>query len=267
MARRQPLRRRHQRHRPDRPRPPAGRGPRRLGRHRQFAAVVVSPVRRAVETAQPAAHALGRRMRVVDELREVDFGVAEGRTSTSCSTSTPRWCSASAATPSPTRSRGPRRPRLAAARAAGALRDVAAAHPGGRVLVVAHNTLLRIALCALLDVPVARYRSLFPACATRRSPNSSCRWTAARRPCCPSTRLRGTDQVHPPEGAHHEIHEDPRRDGGAGVCRRPRKRLCHQVEGRGSSGGNTKNAKIAFLMPDTASTRYEQHDRPASSPR
>ena len=29
-----------------------------------------------------------------------------------------------------------------------------------------------------------------------------------------------------------------------------------------SGGGGTANAKVAFLMPDEASTRYEQHDRP-----
>ena len=32
--------------------------------------------------------------------------------------------------------------------------------------------------------------------------------------------------------------------------------------GGSGSGGSVKSAKIAFLMPDEASTRYEQHDRP-----
>jgi probable phosphoglycerate mutase len=30
------------------------------------------------------------------------------------------------------------------------------------VLVVAHNTLLRLGLCVLLGLPVARYRQVFP---------------------------------------------------------------------------------------------------------
>jgi probable phosphoglycerate mutase len=30
------------------------------------------------------------------------------------------------------------------------------------VLVVAHNTLLRLGMCALLDLPISRYRQLFP---------------------------------------------------------------------------------------------------------
>jgi probable phosphoglycerate mutase len=33
---------------------------------------------------------------------------------------------------------------------------------GGRALVVAHNTLLRLVLCSLLGIPLARYRSSFP---------------------------------------------------------------------------------------------------------
>ena len=32
--------------------------------------------------------------------------------------------------------------------------------------------------------------------------------------------------------------------------------------GTGGADGSVDNAKVAFLMPDEASTRYEQHDRP-----
>ena len=53
-------------------------------------------------------------------------------------------------------------PRAAAARGTGALRRIAAAHPGGRVLVVAHNTLLRLVLCTLLSIPAGEYRRVFP---------------------------------------------------------------------------------------------------------
>ena len=56
----------------------------------------------------------------------------------------------------------PNRPRDAADRCARALRAVAAGTPGGTVLVVAHNTLLRLGLCVLIGVPVARYRDVFP---------------------------------------------------------------------------------------------------------
>jgi hypothetical protein len=44
-----------------------------------------------------------------------------------------------------------------------ALRDIAASHPQERVLVVAHNTLIRLTLCSLFSIPLARYRTVFPA--------------------------------------------------------------------------------------------------------
>jgi broad specificity phosphatase PhoE len=42
------------------------------------------------------------------------------------------------------------------------VRDIAARHPGGRVLVVAHSTLKRLVLCSLLDLPLNEYRRVFP---------------------------------------------------------------------------------------------------------
>ncbi|MEV4085434.1 histidine phosphatase family protein, partial [Nonomuraea fuscirosea] len=34
--------------------------------------------------------------------------------------------------------------------------------PGGRVLVVAHTTAIRLTLCRLIGVPLGEYRRLFP---------------------------------------------------------------------------------------------------------
>lgn len=130
-------------------------------------AVVSSPVRRAVETARPSAAALGLDLETVPALREVDFGVAEGRTIDELlamdAGMVDRFREDPAAHPFP----GSEAPAAAADRAASALREVARRHRGGRVLVVAHNTLLRLALCALLDLPVGRYRSLLPGWRTR----------------------------------------------------------------------------------------------------
>lgn len=127
-----------------------------------FAAVVVSPVRRAIETARPTAMALHLEMEVVEDLREVDFGIAEGRTMHELQDldagMAERFRSDPVAHPFP----GAEPPERAAARSGAALREVARRHPGAAVLVVAHNTLLRLALCSLLDLPVTRYRQLFP---------------------------------------------------------------------------------------------------------
>ena len=53
-------------------------------------------------------------------------------------------------------------PRAAVARAVACLHDIAREHPRGRVLAVAHTTLIRLVLCHLLGVPIANYRKLFP---------------------------------------------------------------------------------------------------------
>lgn len=53
-------------------------------------------------------------------------------------------------------------PRAAATRGADALRRIATAHQGARVLVVAHNTLLRLVLCELLGIELSDYRRVFP---------------------------------------------------------------------------------------------------------
>lgn len=127
-------------------------------RARDVDAVVSSPVRRAVETAQPCAAAAGVPLRIVDDLREVGFGVAEGRMLAELDDDVVARFRAGRPFP------GAESFDDAAQRAAAALR--ALAHPpdnGDRtVLVVAHSTLLRLGLCVLLDMPVHRYRQVFP---------------------------------------------------------------------------------------------------------
>ncbi|WP_328535495.1 histidine phosphatase family protein [Streptomyces sp. NBC_00344] len=125
-------------------------------------AVACSPLSRALFTARPAARALGMEPEVVEALREVDFGWGEGRTVAEMAAEDPeavrrfREDAETGAFP------GSEAPSAAAARASVALRGLAAQHPGRTVLVVAHNTLLRMALCAMLTIPVGRYRLVFP---------------------------------------------------------------------------------------------------------
>lgn len=114
------------------------------------------------ESVAPAAASTGLRARVEPELREVDFGVAEGRTKAELQETDPeslaRFRDDPAAYPFP----GSEPPSVAARRGARCVRRIAARHPGQRVLVVAHNTLIRLALCELLSLPVGRYRHVFP---------------------------------------------------------------------------------------------------------
>lgn len=124
--------------------------------------VACSPLRRARETAGPAAQALGVSPLVLPELRELDFGIAEGRTIGELEQDDAGMVERFRADPVAHPFPGAESPLAAADRATAALRELAEAAGDGTVLVVAHNTLLRLALCRLLGIEVRRYRSVFP---------------------------------------------------------------------------------------------------------
>ncbi|GGL69749.1 phosphoglycerate mutase [Streptomyces fumigatiscleroticus] len=125
-------------------------------------AVRTSPLTRAVATAEPACRALGLTAVREPALRECHFGVVEGRTLAEFEAVEPGLAAAFRADPVSCYFPGAEDPRAAADRGADALRRIAAAHPGERVLVVAHNTLLRLVLCRLLSIPLSEYRRVFP---------------------------------------------------------------------------------------------------------
>jgi probable phosphoglycerate mutase len=125
-------------------------------------AVWTSPVSRAVVTAEPACRALGLTPAREPDLRECDFGVVEGRTLAEFAAENPDAAEAFRADPVAHPFPGAEDPRAAAERGAAALRRIAAAHEGERVLVVAHNTLLRLVLCRLLSIPLGEYRRVLP---------------------------------------------------------------------------------------------------------
>ena len=124
-------------------------------------AVVCSPLQRAVHTATPAARAAGLPLRTDPRLVEVDFGAGDGHTREEMETLFPdalaAFLAAPASSPLPGGETGPD----AVERALPVLTEaVAAGHR--RVLVVAHQTLLRLLLCQLLSIPLDHYRSVFP---------------------------------------------------------------------------------------------------------
>ena len=127
-----------------------------------LAAIWCSPLSRARATAAPAGRAAGLVPRIDERLREIDFGQIEGKTMAEAERLFPeeirRFKTDPATYPMP----GGEDPDHAARRVVSALRDIASTHPHGRVLVVAHNTLIRLALCSLLSIPLARYRMVFP---------------------------------------------------------------------------------------------------------
>jgi broad specificity phosphatase PhoE len=128
-----------------------------------LAAVWCSPLSRAREMAVPAARAVGLEPRIDERLREIDFGQVEGKTMAEAEQLFPEGMRRFKIDPATYPMPGGEDPYQAARRAVSALRDIAASHPEGRVLVVAHNTLIRLALCSLFGIPLARYRTVFPA--------------------------------------------------------------------------------------------------------
>jgi probable phosphoglycerate mutase len=87
------------------------------------------------------------------------FGVAEGRRLAELPV---RQAVAFRADPVAGAFPGAEDPHAAAARGVAALRAAAERHDGRRILVVSHSTLLRLALCELLGIPLSRYRVVFP---------------------------------------------------------------------------------------------------------
>lgn len=121
-----------------------------------------SPLLRACDTAAPVAAAWGIEPEIVDALREVDFGVAEGRTLAEVRLADPVAAKRFVADPERHPFTGAEPPAMAAERVLGGLRGLAARHRGRSVLVIGHSTALRLALCGWLGIPLGRYRDVFP---------------------------------------------------------------------------------------------------------
>ncbi|RJL30126.1 histidine phosphatase family protein [Bailinhaonella thermotolerans] len=127
-----------------------------------LAAVYSSTLARARETARAAAEAAGLSPYEDHRLCELDFGAGEGLTTADMRRRFPRALAAFHADPVACHLPGGEDPVKAARRFVDCLGDVAAGHPGGRVLVVAHRTVIRLGLCELLGVPLRKYRRSFP---------------------------------------------------------------------------------------------------------
>ena len=127
-----------------------------------LSAIWVSPLSRAMATAEPAARAMQVEPRIDPRLREIDFGRGEGKTMAEMEREFPAEAQAFQDDPASHPFPEGENPREAAHRATECFHEIAQAHRGERVLVVAHNTLMRLALCDLLGIPLGTYRTVFP---------------------------------------------------------------------------------------------------------
>ena len=123
--------------------------------------VLSSPLGRALLTAKPAAAACNLEPETDERLRELDFGEWEGRTLVEIREEDPesvRRFEESAEHGFP----GGEPLHEGADRVLKVFACLSRSHAGETVLVVAHNTLLRLALCRMLGVELGQYRRLMP---------------------------------------------------------------------------------------------------------
>ncbi|MFZ7089148.1 histidine phosphatase family protein [Curtobacterium sp. RRHDQ10] len=123
--------------------------------------LVSSDATRARGTAMPASRTTGLPISVDRRLREVDFGQAEGMTGREMEAQFPEARAAFLREPATRPLPGGETGIDAAKRVTVALTEMAA-EQAGPVLVVGHSTVLRLALCQLLDIPLDAYRVVFP---------------------------------------------------------------------------------------------------------
>lgn len=125
-------------------------------------AVWSSPLHRARQTAATCATSVHLPHTVDERLRELDFGAAEGMTAPDMEKALPEALQAFRQDPVVHHLPGGEDPIAAARRFTACLEAISAEHPGGRVLVVAHTTVIRLALCQLMGLPLYNYRRIFP---------------------------------------------------------------------------------------------------------
>ncbi len=126
---------------------------------RDWRAIVSSPLSRCRAFAEELAAGAGLPLRVDERLREVGFGVWEGRTADELNAEWPGCVAAFKHDPVGRRPPGAEPLAEFHARVAAAYEDLVAGHPGQRVLVVAHAGVIRMAIAHALGLaPERAYR-------------------------------------------------------------------------------------------------------------
>lgn len=126
-----------------------------------LSALYVSPKLRARQTAEPIALTCNLAPMVDDGLREIAYGAWEGRKESDVQASEPEAFAAWSHDPALHSPPGGESAFAVAARALPVLLRVRREHSQGHVMVVSHKATIRILVCALLDVPLGRFRDRF----------------------------------------------------------------------------------------------------------
>jgi 2,3-bisphosphoglycerate-dependent phosphoglycerate mutase len=124
--------------------------------------VLCSPLTRALETARLSAEACDMEPRTDERLRELDFGEWEGKSLAEIREEDSESVSLFEEDPARHGFPGGEPLHKGAERVLEILAELHRSHTGQTVLVVAHNTLLRLGLCRMLGIPVRDYRRRLP---------------------------------------------------------------------------------------------------------
>ena len=122
-----------------------------------------STLGRAAQTARGSAEATGLELHLDPRLVELDFGQGEGLTAAEMHRQFPDALAAFREDPVASHLPGGEDPVLAIQRYHQVLQAISEEDPDGRVLLVAHSTMIRLVLCSYLSLPLAAYRRVFPA--------------------------------------------------------------------------------------------------------
>jgi broad specificity phosphatase PhoE len=121
-------------------------------------AVLCSPLSRALDTARPAAEALGLDIEVRDGLREIDHGVWDGLTPAEVQAIDPAGFERYNQHPALSSPPGGESGFAVAARGLGVMDEIGRRFTHGDVLVMSHKATIRVLACALLGMDIDLYR-------------------------------------------------------------------------------------------------------------
>jgi len=128
----------------------------------QLSAIYSSELKRAKFTAEFSCQKTGLALNVEKRLNEVNFGKGEGLTRAEMKLKFPeelaKFIEAPANNPLPDGEKGI----AAIERATPAIKEMVEKYPKGKVLIVAHSTLIRLLLCKYMNIDPNEYRTRFP---------------------------------------------------------------------------------------------------------
>jgi probable phosphoglycerate mutase len=129
-----------------------------LTRPLKLTAVHVSPKLRARQTAEPTCRALGLAPQIHEGLREINYGAWEGGQEATVKASDPARFAAWVSDPAIHAPPGGESGFAIAARAVAVIEQIRADGAHGNVAIFSHKATIRVLVCALLGLPIGRFR-------------------------------------------------------------------------------------------------------------